>query len=165
VDEENFDKLKAAYDSCLDEETIKKTGVDPLIEIMNETSRIFYSNSDAKSALSGTILYLSKLGVTALVATGTGADDRDPDTVVVSVSAPYRVGLPAKELYNDANVLKRYEEVASQVMSALYPTSSLKLNDYHALIEFEKKLAAASPDAEDRDDVTVIRTDNSLLDN
>lgn len=103
------------------------------------------------------MLHLSKLGVTALLAIGTGADDKDPDTVVVSVAAPYRVGLPAKELYGDEKILKRYEEVASQVIPALVPRSNSVSDDYHGLIEFEKKLAAASPDSEDRDDVTVGR--------
>lgn len=155
VDEKNFRKLQAAYNACLDEETIRKIGVVPLVMALNETTRKFYHNTDDKKALSETVLHLSKLGVTALLAIDTGADDKDPDTVVVSVSAPYSIGLPAKELYGDEKVLKRYEEVASQVLSALYPNSNTMSSNYHALIEFEKKLAAASPDAEDRDDVTV----------
>lgn len=152
VDEENFDKLKAAYDACLDEDTIKQVGVAPLMEILNDTSSRFAVAR--KDALSDAVLHLANLGVSALVSAGTGADDRDPDTVIVSVSAPYRIGLPAKELYQDDKIVKRYTEVASQVISALYPHADLKV-DSQALVDFEKKLAAASPDAEDRDDVTV----------
>ncbi|KAJ9000383.1 hypothetical protein HRR94_004961 [Exophiala dermatitidis] len=158
VDKENFDKLKAAYDACLDEDTIRKIGVAPLMEILNETSSRFPKSNQRKCAdggvLSDTIVYLSKLGISGLISTGTGADDKDPDTVVVSISAPYRIGLPAKELYQDKKIVKRYEEVASQVFSALYPESVHNKAATQALVEFEKKLAAASPDAEDRDDVT-----------
>jgi len=155
VDEENFLKLQAAYDACLDENAIRQMGVGPLVDALNETVHKFSSHVDDTTDIASTILHLSKLGVTALVAVGTGADDKDPDTVVVSASAPYQIGLPAKELYGDEKIVKRYEEVASQVISALYPHLNLDSTHYHALVELEKKLAAASPDAEDRDDVTV----------
>lgn len=155
MDEENFDKLRAGYDACLDEDTIRKLGTEPISRALNETTHKFYMDADHETALSDTILHLAKLGVTALVSAGTGADDKDPDTVVVSVSAPYRIGLPAKELYEDEKVVSKYEKVASQVISALYPSSAHHSDVYHDLVKFEKRLAAASPDAEDRDDVEV----------
>ncbi|EXJ93893.1 hypothetical protein A1O1_02286 [Capronia coronata CBS 617.96] len=168
VDHDNFDKLKAAYDACLDEDTIKKIGITPLMEILNETSSRFsiarQSNSAKNEALSDTILYLAKLGVSSLVSSGTGADDKDPDTVIVSVSAPYRIGLPAKEHYEDEKIVKRYEEVVSQVFSALKLGTTHGSVTAHSLVEFEKKLAAASPDAEDRDDVTKYYNPMSLTD-
>ncbi|KAK5267642.1 hypothetical protein LTR96_006970 [Exophiala xenobiotica] len=161
VDQENFDKLKAAYNACLDEDTIKGRGVEPLINMLNRTTGQFSehyldsSSSKGQNVLTDTIVELANLGVTAFVAAGTGADDRDPDTVIISVSAPYSIGLPAKELYEDEKIVKKYEDVVSQVMSALYQHSdSFSKSDARALVEFEKKLAAASPDAEDRDDVT-----------
>lgn len=158
MDEENFDKLRAAYDACLDEDTIKKSGTEPISRALNETTQKFYKHSDNDVALSDTLIHLAGLGVNALISAGTGADDKDPDTVVVSVSAPYRIGLPAKELYEDEKVVAKYEKVASQVISALYPSSALDSSVYHDLVEFEKRLAAASPDAEDRDDVEVGRS-------
>jgi endothelin-converting enzyme len=144
----------------LDEDTIKSLGVAPLMEILKELTDLFPTATrktliNEGDALIDTILYLAKLGVTALVSPGTGADDTDPDTVVVSVSPPYRIGLPAKELYTDESVVKKYEDAITQVISALYPTQGLKAADVHGLVELEKKLASASPDAEDRDDVTV----------
>lgn len=106
--------------------------------------------------MSETVVYLAKLGVTALVAPGTGADDRDPDQVVVSVAAPYRIGLPAKELYSDEKVVDKYKTVIHDIFAALYPQKPDHFkNSTSAVVEFEKQLAAASPDAEDRDDVTV----------
>lgn len=94
-------------------------------------------------------------GMSTLISAGTGADDKDPDTVVISVSAPYSVGLPAKEMYKDEKVLKKYEETASEVFSALQSYGTLQAVDVHDLVAFEQKVAAATPDAEDRNDVTV----------
>jgi endothelin-converting enzyme len=144
----------------LDEDTVKSLGVAPLMEILKELTELFPTAAGKTLVNEGdnlvdAILYLAKLGVTALVSPGTGADDTDPDTVVVSVSPPYRIGLPAKELYTDESVVKKYENAITEVFSALYPAQILKAADVHGVVELEKKLASASPDAEDRDDVTV----------
>lgn len=157
MDEQNFIKLQAAYNACLDEDTIRGVGVAPLATILNDILHSYplTQSEDDHEQLSNTILSLAELGVTSLVATGTGADDRDPDTVIVSVSAPYRIGLPAKELYKDDKLVQKYESVVGQVLSALLPDQFSKTDKSSALVDFEKKLAAASPDAEDRDDVTV----------
>lgn len=60
-------------------------------------------------------------------------------------------------MYKDEKILEKYGEVASKVISALHPKMAKSIADAHAvaLVDFEKKLAAATPDAEDRDDVTV----------
>lgn len=168
VDQENFDKLKAAYDACLDEETVKKVGLAPLRELLDAIDHIYPSSCSrsqrSSDALSEAVTYLAKLGITALVAAGTGADDRDPDKVVVSVAAPYRIGLPAKELYSDEKVVEKYKTVIYHVFAALYPGKLAHIKDStKAVVEFEKQLAAASPDAEDRDDVTVCITQQMLL--
>lgn len=142
-------------------------GLAPLAELLDTINHIYPSScsrsSRSSDALSETVIYLAKLGVTALAAAGTGADDRDPDQVVVSVSAPYRIGLPAKELYSDDKVVEKYETVIHDVFAALYPEKLDHVkSSTSALVEFEKKLAAASPDAEDRDDVTVSTKSASL---
>ncbi|RVX75992.1 hypothetical protein B0A52_00349 [Exophiala mesophila] len=156
VDEQNFIKLQAAYNACLNEDIIKDIGVAPLASILNNilASYPLAQSEDDHEQLSNTILYLAELGVTSLVATGTGADDTDPDTVIVSVSAPYRIGLPAKELYKDDKLVEKYQSVVGQVLSALLPDHFFMTEISSTLVDFEKKLAAASPDAEDRDDVT-----------
>ncbi|KIW95732.1 uncharacterized protein Z519_04317 [Cladophialophora bantiana CBS 173.52] len=159
VDKQNFDKLKAAYDACLDEDTIKKLGVAPLVEILNDTSTHFSSGD-----LSSTISFMLKSGMPSLISADTGADDKDPDTVAVSISAPWSIGLPAKEMYEDANLVKKYRDTASQVLSALRENAATAAVDAHALVEFERKLANASPDAEDRNDVTKYYNPMSLAD-
>jgi endothelin-converting enzyme len=154
ADEDNFNKLQAAYDACLDEKTIKQVGATPLVDILRDVSKTFMA-AESGSALSETILYLHQIGIAALVSPFTGADDKDPDTVVVSVSAPYRIGLPAKELYKDTVILSKYETVLADVVSNLYTGQPLENATFHGVVEFEKKLADALPDAQDRNDVTV----------
>jgi endothelin-converting enzyme len=156
VDEENFDKLKDAYNACMDEDMIKEVGVAPLLDLLNKTKSTFSaekaSASSSNSGLSTTILYLEHLGIAGLVSLGTGADDKDPDNVVIYVNNPRSIGLPAKDYYKDAKVLKNYEDAATQVIGSLLPDNKAYVHD---VIELEKKLAASSPDAEDQDDVTV----------
>jgi endothelin-converting enzyme len=144
----------------MDEETIKKEGTKPLKEMLTEISDMFTKSdtefdtlSKDSSTLSETVLFLQKLGVSALVSTGAGADDTDPDTVVVQVSSPWRIGLPAKDYYKDKDVVAKYEAAFMAVLGALYPDS--EVGKAEGLLEFEKRLAAASPDAEDQNDVTV----------
>ncbi|KAJ4991672.1 Endothelin-converting enzyme 1-like protein 1 [Stagonosporopsis vannaccii] len=154
ADEENFDKMKAVYDACLDEDKIKSLGVEPLLKVLEEIKKA-YPEGNAASLL-------ARYGVTGLIATGTGADDRDPDTVVVSVAAPYSFGLPSKERYEDEKLVEKYRGVTVQVLSALYPDA--KEESFSKIIDFEKKLAAASPSTEDREDVTKYYNPMSLED-
>jgi endothelin-converting enzyme len=173
----------------MDEETIKKKGVKPLQEILHQVANMFPVKEAAlgkRTALEGqdeddladTMLYLAKIGVKSLVSCGAGADDKDPDVVVVQCAPPYRIGLPAKDYYSDDEIMKKYEDTVAQIFENLYPdhkdenaTLHARWMEYgghasiaargkslefaHEVVEFERQLAAASPDAEDRDDVTV----------
>lgn len=165
VDQENFEKLKDAYDACIDEGAIKREGIKPLIGILAEIAALFPTKeipflrsaltSKDNDEMADTILYLAKLGVPALISSAAGADDRDPDTVVVLVSSPWRIGLPAKDYYTDDSILRKYEEALVQVMAALYPDQKDGRDLARGVCGFEKKLAVASPDAADMNDVTV----------
>ena len=150
VDEENFDKMKAAYNACLDEDKIKSVGVEPLMEVLNGIKNAS-SVADA-GGLKDVMLHLAKYGVSTLVTTGTGADDRDPDTVVVSVSAPWTFGLPSKERYEDEGLVEKYRAVTVKVLQDLYPDQNKETHS--KVIDLEKKLSAASPSNQDRQDVT-----------
>lgn len=153
ADEDNFDKMTSAYKACVDEETIKKLGVAPLAKIVDEIKSVYPASIKSENALSDTILLLARYGVSGLVASGTGADDTNPDVVVVSVSPPWRIGLPSKERYEDDALVKKYQAVVVEVLSQLSPNE--KKETLAAVVDLEKKLAAASPSAEDRQDITV----------
>lgn len=176
LDEENFDKLKAGYDACMNETEIKSVGITPLKEITQQVTGIFsvedfkhmLLKSEDYGSLADTIEYMAKLGSSAFISSGTGPDDKDPDTVVIQVSPPYKIGLPSKEYYNDEKVVKDYTQTIAKVIPKFLPehqTSTKHSSGSNAIQEkatdlangvvaLEKKLAAASPNNEDRDDVT-----------
>ncbi|KAH7127236.1 peptidase family M13 [Dendryphion nanum] len=156
TDEENFDKMHAAYNACLDEDKIKSIGVEPLIKVLDEIKKacpvVESATASDPSSTKDAILLLAKYGVSALISSGTGADDRDPDTVVVSVAPPWSFGLPSKERYEDDRLVEKYRSVVVQVLSALYPEKNKEV--FAEVIDLEKKLAAASPSTAEREDVT-----------
>jgi endothelin-converting enzyme len=153
ADEENFDKMKAAYDACLNEDKIKEAGAKPLMHVLEVIKKAYPVAGSDSHSVKDAILLLAKYGVTGLVTAGTGADDTDPDTVVVSVGAPWNFGLPSKERYEDQKLVEKYRDVVVDVMYALYPGQDI--NDFARIVDLEQKLAAASPSEEDREDVTV----------
>lgn len=153
ADEENFDKMKAAYDACLNEDQIKSIGAEPLVRVLEEIKKAYPTTASESHSIKDAILLLAKYGVTGLVTTGTGADDTDPDTVVVSLGAPWSFGLPSKERYEDEKLVEKYRDVAVEVLSSLYPGQDKAV--FAGIINLEKKLAAASPSEEEREDVTV----------
>ncbi|KAK6612031.1 Endothelin-converting enzyme 1-like protein 1 [Botrytis cinerea] len=176
VDEENFDKLKAGYNACMNETKIKTVGITPLQEITKQLTDMFsvkgdkhlLMKSEDHSSLTDTIEYMAKLGSSALISSGTGPDDKDPDTVIVQVAPPYRIGLPSKEYYDNEKVVNDYTQTIAQVIPKFLPEhqnskglhrDSIVAQDKAAdlardVVALEKKLAAASPNNEDRDDVT-----------
>lgn len=148
--------MKAAYDACVDEDKIKEIGVEPLIQILDEIKNSYPLEAAASvdsSPTKDTILLLSRYGVNAFVASGTGADDRDPDTVVVSVAPPYSLGLPSKERYEDEKLVEKYRGVAVEVLGNIYPDGNK--DNFAKVVDLEKLLAAASPPTEELEDVTV----------
>jgi len=154
VDEDNFEKLTSAYNACLDEDTIKDLGILPLSHIVEKIKETFpLTASRSENAISDTILLLAKYGISALVSPGAGADDTNPDVVVVQVSAPWRIGLPSKERYEDDALVKKYENVVVEVLSLLTP--GVNKDVLAGVVDLEKLLAAASPSSEERQDVTV----------
>ena len=148
--------MKDAYKACLDEDTIKEAGAWPLLSILAQIKNLFpeeASATDRKSGLRNVIGFLADIGVSALISSGVGADDRDPDTVVVQVSPLYRVGLPAKERYEDEKVLAKYKAVITEVFTGLFP-DLVANSSAQAVVEFEMVLANASPNGEDWGNVT-----------
>jgi endothelin-converting enzyme len=173
----------------MDEDTIKKEGLKPLLELLHQVADMFPVTESAlrsqepitvadSKALSETLNLLLKYKISALVAVGAGADDKDPDSVVAVASEPSRIGLPAKDYYEDQDVLQSYQDMLEETIALIHPDHPDENATLHAswikspkhgniaargdskyyakeVVEFEKKLAAATPDEADRNDVTV----------
>jgi hypothetical protein len=53
ADEVNFDKMKAAYDACLNEDQIKSIGAEPLKHVLEEIRKVYpAATSDSLSTVS-----------------------------------------------------------------------------------------------------------------
>lgn len=106
----------------------------------------------------------------------------DPDTVVITVSAPQQLGLPSKEYYKNKDTVASYTKTIGEVLEALLheaehnttttiPLETLGHARYRsnreelvrALVNFESKLAEASPNLEDSQDVTKYYNPRTLL--
>lgn len=94
VDRQNFDKLKTAYDACMDEENIKETGVEPLADVLHTIAQLFPAEESARQeetalkvqghpGLANTIIYMSKLGISTIIDLGVSADDKDPVCLII----------------------------------------------------------------------------------
>lgn len=153
VDDQNFDKLKTAYEACLDEEAVAKAGLKPLQDILDSAGSLWQADSSKEDSILKAELYLAQFGIHPLVEIGTGPDDRDPDTVVVSVFPPDSWGLPSKERYEDDDLVEDYRGYANAVLRQIFPDIDQGL--FSLAIDFEKKLAAASPPTEERENVAV----------
>lgn len=74
ADAENFNKLKAAYDACLDENLLKQRGSKPLDELLANLQSIYPSKSGliagTQDHLTNAIIFLMESGVNALVSSG-----------------------------------------------------------------------------------------------
>lgn len=197
ADRRIFDKIQSAYNACMDEETIKQRASKPLLDVLREIQEYYPLPSDRRKIDSSddrnlhqqkgllsyrdepftrVIAYLSSIGVDAFVTFNVNADDKDPDSVVLSMNALNRPGLPSKEYYQDQDLLKSYAETIGLVLEALLreaqPSPQLDLDTslvfecseelVKAVIELEETLAVASPDEADAEDVTKYYNPRSL---
>ncbi|KAH8162956.1 hypothetical protein CIB48_g5296 [Xylaria polymorpha] len=168
TDEENFLTMQEFYNTCMNETTLKAVGIAPLAELISTVAQSFpvgdktHDNEELLqpedyTQLSDTILLLERLEVTSFEALYTGADDKNPDVVIIQ-AMPAGFNLPSPEYYEEDDVVKQYQEMLGQVFSSLLPTtasrkSATKLAE--SVIELEKKIAALTPPPETRQDVTV----------
>ncbi|KAJ5878839.1 hypothetical protein N7455_002304 [Penicillium solitum] len=155
-DADNLKKLKAAYDACLDEATVNERGSKPLTNVLDELKTIYPAKAGlvkgAQDQLTSALLYLANAGVEALASSGVTPDDRDPDNVVIMVSPPREIGLPAREYYNNTKTVADYTTVLKQVVRGLVGDGFDKTAE--DVVAFEKKLADVTPDTQTQEDVT-----------
>ncbi|KAL2834972.1 hypothetical protein BDW59DRAFT_1858 [Aspergillus cavernicola] len=150
-----FEKLKAGYKACVDEETVSKRGTQPLDKMLEDFEKIYSldATEGAEAGLTDAVLYLLKSGIPTLVSPFVSPDDRDPDTVVIFVNPPRWIGLPAREYYNDTETVSSYTTMAEKVLGGFIGNkqTTQRVRD---VVTFESKLADVTPDTETQEDVT-----------
>lgn len=175
-DQEIFAKIQDGYSACLNESLLKDIGSKPLIDLLTKLGEIYPSkprSSSKDTSLTDAVEYLISIGVRTPISIGVGADDKDPDCNVISLSPPYSFGLPSKQYYNRSETVSSYKDTIGSVLEALikkaHPKEGalsvfeipetpgvLKQKVVDALVEFESQLATVAPDPEDLSDITKV---------
>lgn len=84
--------------------------------------------------------------------------------MVVFAGPRSRIGLPSPAYYLDENVVKDYQSAMTQVLKGLLPSTQKSVDKLAAaVVEFESKIAAATPPLQDLQDVTVSDHNKSSL--
>lgn len=68
------------------------------------------------------------------------------------------VGLPGKGYYENKNLVAQYQDVIGEILGAIHPSKQARKQSgmlAKAVVDLESKLAAASPELKDLQDVTV----------
>lgn len=177
-DRENFNELQGAYNACMAEGDIKRAGIAPVQNLLVELSKLLAMDDSVygkgvrvqpqdSKAVSKAILYLERLGIPSFLSFGVGADDKDPDSVVVFAGPRYGIGLPSKTYYQNKDTVAQYKSAMAQVLEAVLPSAAGRSTVEKlaaAVVDLESKIAAATPDLEDLQDVTKAYNAMSLKD-
>ncbi|KAI2631977.1 endothelin-converting enzyme 1 [Hypoxylon sp. NC1633] len=164
TDEQNFLMVQEAYNACMNETTLQKIGVAPLVSLIAQVAASFpiaegvdgpLDEADY-AALSDTVLLLEKLGVSSFIGLTAGADDKNPDVVIIQ-GYPTGLSLPSPEYYEDNDTVSAYQSMLGEVFTPLLVTNSSKWSSgqlAQSVVELEKQIAAVTPPPEDQSDVT-----------
>ena len=162
--QDNFGKIQTAYNTCMNETAIQHVGNDPLLELLSGLQDI---DKSREVTITAGVEYLMRLGETALIGLGVSEDDRNPDQQIVFLSGP-SLGLGSKPYYKDEQKVTLYSQTINAVLTRLEQnenteicaqseicgqlTSFAKPSAIQNLVEFESKIAAATPDTEKSQD-------------
>ncbi len=155
TDRENFNKLKAAYNACMDVDTITKRGISPIVQVIDELATMM--NSSKATDYSDVLIFFEERAANSFFGYYAGDDDKDPENQIIRVSPAQSVGLPSKEYFGDKKVVQEYEDAIAKVLGAIHPTVAVirsPADAAKAIVDLEARLSLAAPDKEDMDDVT-----------
>jgi endothelin-converting enzyme len=153
VDRANFEKLQTAYKTCLDEKEIEARGIKPIVPVFAKLEESFKDND---RYITDAITTINDIGATALVGFSIGADDRNPDSIVMSISSPRKIGLPSKQYYKDEKIVPVYTETIEKMFKNLKDALTEDIDrNATKVVEFERKLSDATMNPEDQNDITV----------
>lgn len=124
-DRDNFNKIKAYYRSCMDEDTINTLGPTPMYSEIEKllsapsfnTTDTFFT-SDNLRYLTETLIHLDEQGTDNLISYGIGADDHAPDENVITFGQP-SLGLPSREYYEQPEIMKHYRNGLVQLVTVV----------------------------------------------
>jgi endothelin-converting enzyme len=152
LDKQNFNKMIAAYDSCMDVEAISAAGAKPLQDILDAYAS--QSSSNGTTDLTDKLIWVQTYGGSGIVQAAVTSDDKNPNITTVALTTGM-FGLDAKEYYSDKDAIANYTTAIIGMFDNLYGKdkheSNQKIAD--AIVTLEKALSDASPNASQSSDV------------
>lgn len=180
-DDEIFTKMQDAYGACLNETQLRSIGAKPLRDLVFQLGDIYplKKPSGKDTSLTHAVEFLMSIGARGPISLGVGADDKNPDENVISLSPPWSFGLPSKQYYDREVIATAYKDTIAQVLNALRKqegpedvisstflssgtSGGLNQELVEAIVALESRMAAASPDPEDLSDITKVYNPRSL---
>jgi len=172
-DKKIFLQLKNYYNSCMDEKTINSKGKKPLNDLLKQLeiykNRDSYKNADGLATLNAKLL---SHGVSLLFYAVVSSNINDPDHKVIGITSP-DVGLPAKEYYENEEIVSKYKGTIKEILSSILSDEEDggnfftrlfgfgKKRDFdklsNSIVEFEKKLANLFVPPERKNDLSLFQ--------
>lgn len=123
IDKENFDTMQSYYKVCLDGQHIDSLGPTPIYENIANIENVLFPvkgadeafTNNATPAISKTLAFFFKNSISSLNSIFVDADDKNP-TMNAILFDQAALGLPSKEYYEDAEVLKKYQTGLNDVL-------------------------------------------------
>jgi len=170
LDRKMFGKLKTVYNTCMDVNTIKSKGKEPLIKLFEQLE--IQKNKDSYKTVDGLTDLLNKLSSIAtdiFVSVGVDSDLKNPEknTIIIKQSP---LTLFTKEYYNNNDITSQYQEVIKNMFINIFgdekDSGNFFTNLFHdifggsdgdnrdfdkiskSIVELEKKLINIAPDQE-----------------
>ncbi|KAM3578759.1 hypothetical protein VKS41_008778 [Umbelopsis sp. WA50703] len=162
IDEQNFNKVKDFYETCLDEDQIDRLGAEPLFPIFQEIQKLLptsdFQVQNAKQ-LSKALSYLMQRGINPLFELMVPPDDKDPDSYAIQMWQS-GLGMRSKEYYDDDNYVESYQEIVTDILRVLFSKDDGKFGWRYAspaatakrIVDFEKELAKISDSSDQLQD-------------
>jgi len=144
VDQENFIKLKTAYNACVDVDALKEVGTAPVVDLLDELKKTFGGPD-----WSAPSIFVTQLGASALTGMYIVSDPDNPDVQIPNVNFDAWYGLPGRvEFYTNASVVEQYVPVVAGIMQAVQGDSSGTAVNYteqaRQIVKLEADLVAIS---------------------
>ncbi|KAG0173553.1 hypothetical protein DFQ28_007969 [Apophysomyces sp. BC1034] len=167
VDEQNFNKFKNYFDSCMNESVIDAHGPEPVYSLLRGVLKQYPAGTRQQDQqLTKTLVYLAKHGISVLFDISVDADPVDPQ---VSSLAMYQDGLtlPSKEYYARDDIVDTLYDTVAGTMGTVFGKSREWYN-WEArtvakqVVDFEKSLAEISDFKEDLMDPKAIYNPRTL---
>ncbi|KAK8434753.1 endothelin-converting enzyme [Phyllosticta citricarpa] len=147
IDRENFNKMKTAYDACLNEDLLKEIGVKPVKELLDALPKPDSGKYETTGGLTDILITLHRLGVYPLVKASTSSDRKTPDVVAIYLNNG-GMGLPSKEYYNKTDVQANYTRTIAEMFDIFLGNSGTHGEISKQVFDLEHRIALAQLDPE-----------------